>query len=264
MFSTLKNILSKNLAPTVQNAPAAPAPIHNRLSVDRNGLGDLVNASSVLDPEHPKHKEDHLAAIQDYSYVHHEELNDNLHHSGGKVPHKITDDNDNKVLDKHLSGALKTMKSPMDFHTYVGLKHNPENIPVTNGIKKAVHHGYTSTSLSDNVAEAFASTNLPNTMTNSESHPRFNRLFNSAHVLKLHIPKGSHGAYIEPHTMSNHEEEYLIHKGAQFHIDPKPTIHPTTIKNETDGTKHNHSKVIMWHGHLVHDGIKPTRYMGKV
>lgn len=67
------------------------------------------------------------------------------------------------------------------------------------------------------------------------------------HMIRVHVPAGSHAVYAHP--LSNHvrEHEVIIHKGAQVRLHPEPEL------------DHDHHMVI-WHAKLTHDGVKATRH----
>lgn len=60
-------------------------------------------------------------------------------------------------------------------------------------------------------------------------------------ILKLHIPRGSHGIHVQ-NDVNSHEKEFLIHHGAKIKIRKEPE----QINHYTQ----------LWHADLVHDGIK--------
>lgn len=68
------------------------------------------------------------------------------------------------------------------------------------------------------------------------------------HMLRLHVPAGSHAFYAEHHTSNRGEQEIILHKNAKIHI------------HETPELDHKNKKVI-WHAKLAHDGIKATKHM---
>jgi len=65
------------------------------------------------------------------------------------------------------------------------------------------------------------------------------------HVISIHVPKGSHGAYVDNFSNFSGEREFILHKGAKVHIHPEP---------EYDKKENKYR----WKGVLVHDGVKPT------
>lgn len=74
-------------------------------------------------------------------------------------------------------------------------------------------------------------------------HPGIENTRKLFHILKIHVPKGSHGLYVEPHTVNTGEHEMILHPGAQLLV-----AHPPDMQNNK----------LIWHAKLIHDGIKPT------
>lgn len=107
-------------------------------------------------------------------------------------------------------------------------------------IHKQKAHSRKSTELYDKYAKIKKQFNIKN------NHPR-----EYSHMIKLHIPEGSHALYLEPHTENSNEHEVVIHKNAQVHLHDKPEID-------------HENKYVMWQGKLIHDGIKPTKYMKEI
>ena len=61
-------------------------------------------------------------------------------------------------------------------------------------------------------------------------------------MLKIHIPKGSkHGAYIAHMSGLPNEKEFLIDKGKNIRIHPRPEIHRHIDKD---------TKTYIWHAHI--------------
>lgn len=82
-----------------------------------------------------------------------------------------------------------------------------------------IQHGYTSTSLRPSVAKNFADFSLsPETSyhdKNGEKH---------THSLKIHVPKGHPGAYIEHLAVHEHEREFILPRNTKLHIHAAPEI----------------------------------------
>ena len=67
------------------------------------------------------------------------------------------------------------------------------------------------------------------------------------HTLRIHVPAGSHGAYIAHHSDFPEEKEFLLHKNAMVKLHHQPEVDHA-------------AKRVIWHAKLIHDGIKPTRH----
>lgn len=71
---------------------------------------------------------------------------------------------------------------------------------------------------------------------------------NYEHVLTMHVPKGSHGAYVDHHSMSEGENEFVLHHGSKFHIDKTPAVDHINRK-------------VHWKAKMVHDGVKDVSHL---
>lgn len=132
-----------------------------------------------------------------------------------------------------MKDATKAHTTPSDMHVFTGLRRNPRD-QIGKSKKETTFHfpAFTSTSLSHNVATSF---------TVSTSKPNATKLSN--HVLKIHVPEGSHGAYVSHHSsQTGNEHEFILHPDAQIKIHHKPDV-------DSDGLH-------TWHGTLIHDGVK--------
>ncbi len=67
------------------------------------------------------------------------------------------------------------------------------------------------------------------------------------HLIRIHVPEGSHALYTRPASQHKHEHEVVLHKNARVRIHPEPEV------------DHN-SKHVVWHAKLIHDGVNPTRH----
>jgi hypothetical protein len=214
------------------------------------------------------------------------------------------DKNTAEKIDKHMSAAIKMHKAEKDFHVYSGMSFTPEykkgkiKLPaytstslsknVAQGFAETVNH---SSHIYDKDGKKFdfaifkrhkamvknilnrASDHYMKSLDNNEKgdyhsykstelydryakvKSNFAKKYNDpvaySHMIKLHVPKSSHALYLEPHTGFNGEHEVVIHKNAQVHLHDKPEI------------DHKNKRVI-WQGKLIHDGIKPTKYMKEI
>jgi len=140
----------------------------------------------------------------------------------------------NAAFHAGLSKALKKHTTPHAMHVWSGSWFNPGRVKArTADGKIPIHlHSYTSTSLSRHVGGGHAKGHDED---NGERHH---------HYLQIHVPKGSHGGYIQHLSVHPHEYEFLLHHGAKLHIDPTPR----TEHVEGESRK-------MWRAKLVHDGV---------
>jgi hypothetical protein len=187
--------------------------------------------------------------------------------------------------DTAMSNALQRHQTPKDLHVYTGMMRNPERYKKVKGVKPAHLPAYTSTSTKQDVAMSFAKRHegesvhvykynpaslhthrngsdiVPNAREhhrtignpNSTSEERMqaaHALVGSTaykHIMHIHVPEGSHGAYVSHMSDHPHETEFILHKNARLHIHPSPTID-------------HRNQAVIWHAKMVHDGIKPTRF----
>lgn len=146
-----------------------------------------------------------------------------------------------------LQDVVRSYRTPRDMHVYSGVHKD-----VVSGILDYTHEGpahlhlpaFTSTSIDPDVAMDFA---------------QAMDLHGIRHVLKIHVPQGSHGVYMHQDNSGNlhtREKEFLLHNGTKLHVHPQPTeyFHP-----EMSG----HSFYKIWHAKLVHDGVNPTRHINE-
>lgn len=142
-------------------------------------------------------------------------------------------------IEKHLSSAIKSHTTNQDMYVY----HSNDSLPNLHHIKTKkpiilTHKGYTSTSLSHKESEKFSADQDAFNQKNKKSY---------SHVMKIHVPEGSHAADISNHSKFKTEREVLLHKNIKIAVHPKPTF---------DNTR----GLVTWHANLIHDGIKPTRH----
>ena len=211
-----------------------------------------------------------------HSFVSHFSLNKKLH-SGQAL------DEHHRKFDQDLSSILKKHKTQKDMTVHTGIKYSPERHEDSNSPHeyKMRLPGYTSTSIEKNVAESFARGDPEGSVHNHirQYKPGYKNLTSVhqigkisrntqdhdivtksgigkpkkghgyvvtdyKHIVSLHVPKGSHGAYIAHHSDNKDEHEFLLHKNAKVHIDKTPE-------------KIDHANgAVHWKGRLVHDGVK--------
>jgi len=147
---------------------------------------------------------------------------------------------EHEEADKALSDHIKSNKTDRDLYVYHSNDHVHElyDAPINKetGAIHIEHKGYTSTSLNHQTAADF---------TRSQVNPQNYNEY--SHVIKIHVPKGSHAAYVSGHATYSDEREILLHKGARLAIHPKPTYD-------------NNQSLTTWHANLIHDGVAPTAH----
>lgn len=165
---------------------------------------------------------------------------------------------------KNLSVACKRYQTPKDMVVQTGVSRSPERS--INKDKPSDHirfhlPAYTSTSINPEIAHGFSKVdhqhphyhvNVGKDEYGSSVYKKVSPEENEKlgyyaegykHVVNIHIPKGAHGLYLGDHSECSHEQEFMLHKNAKVKVDPAPT--------------YDHgSKVVNWHGTLVHDGVK--------
>lgn len=171
---------------------------------------------------------------------------------------------DVEPLDKALNAS--TIKK--DTHVFTGIKRNPAALFEQAGklgdgsVQEPVtthHPAYLSTSTNFGSAIQFSSA-MPHDL---QKHPALNSDHASQeeisnnyeggphHVLKLHVPAGTHGGSVRHLSQGEGEDEneILLHRGHNIQIDPHPTIVPHPW---IDG-----EHVAVWHARIVgHDPIE--------
>jgi len=202
----------------------------------------------------------------------HYNLNKALYHGHdlAKVSSKLHD------FDHSLSKTLHKHTTPHDLTVHTGIKKSPEHHidPNSDHIKMRMS-AYTSTSLSPDVARRFTRhdpeshfnyVHPNNTIGIANFNPKHHgkltpeqkehdtttfhvpgnekeHIRKYAHTISIHVPKGSHGAYIANHSDRYNEKEILLHKNAKIHVDKTPTV--------------DHKNwAVNWNARLVHDGVK--------
>lgn len=211
---------------------------HDEQDKLRSSLIKHYNTLDKLPTEHKK-------AVQDYGDQLFMPINKKLH--GDRQYHKKfihgnTDDFDgDDAIKKHIDDSEKRLSesikkqepTPHSFFVYTGIKHNMNDAKVDQETGHIHIHNpaYTSTSLSINTAETFARSYMHNGKS-------------VKHIIKMEIPKGAHGTFME-HYGSIGENEFLLHKDAKFHIHPEPDKPTETHR--------------VWHAKLVHDGVKEIK-----
>jgi len=226
--------------------------IKSRRSDEANALYHQSQHEALCDHYHPKHYTDleteHLHSYTDDS----SDLNKRLvaaHHDKEGVS---TMDHSYQEQIHHLDGVMRKRKTPFGFHVFTGVGFNPGKT-----FSKGAHmHGhlpaYTSSSLTHTTAKTFAfgktrNPDFPNLAKNS--HP---------HVLKIHVPAGSHGIYTGDDLGYGDEKEFVLPRNAKVRIHPVPSKRSVKRLDWT-GEEKIHT-LHVWHAKLIHDGVNKTSH----
>lgn len=151
--------------------------------------------------------------------------------------HKKPIESDFGIYAGHLDHAIHENKAPHDFHVYSGVPSDPRE---RMNKEKIVHHpAYLSTSLAHQTARGFAKAvdhkskivPNPNYETMKALNPKLNigkdmheNHFNK-HVLRIKVPKGHPGAYVERITDHNGEYEHILPRGLNLKHTGTDVIH---------------------------------------
>lgn len=206
------------------------------------------------DTQEQKHIHEHVAPMGKLD--HHEtgaiknytddsaHLNKSLHkyHGGEALGEK------QKQAVGHLDNILNRHKTKEDTHVYTGIHRSPsahfEHDDNGHPREHAYVHlpAYTSTSTDENYAQGFSKEHHH---VNDEKHGITD---SHLHVLKIHLPKGTHAASVRGYSYFPHEQEVLLHRGHDI------KIHKTPEKKRIPGRKEHY---YLWHGTVVgHSPVK--------
>jgi hypothetical protein len=230
---------------SAKQSGAKPSNVRIRVDTEPKKSEDSVKLYNVhkalSDHYHFNYNRKYESAISHYTSVGYIDVNDHLRNGGKLEDHKDA---------KDLSDALKVHKTPHAMHLFTGIKEDPRK-HMTRAHEEQGHiplhmPAFTSTSLRPSIAGSFAEHDeVPyhhDLMPKYKRKPTlpFNR---EKHVVVIHAPKGIHGGYVEHHSDSKGEMEFILHPGAKVHLETKP-------RSQKNGVNY-------WHGTLVHDGVEP-------
>lgn len=141
---------------------------------------------------------------------------------------------------KKMDTFLSKHKTKEDMHVYTGSGFSPERYKDKNHQKDQpikVHlPSYTSSSIHQHVAEDFAK---------HDAHEDNKGAYKDHHhMLKIHVPKDSHGAYLGKHSQFPEEHEFVLPRDSKIHVHPEPTVHHPLGKGK--------KPIAIWHAKLVH------------
>lgn len=140
----------------------------------------------------------------------------------------------------YLDNALRRRNTTEDMHVFTGMKTSPAkyfkkvggNIPENQNVHLPA---FTSTSTSIKAARGFAEpTQHPYDERHGITYPDDGEV---RHILKIHVPKGSHGMSIRGRSFAPEEDEILLARGHNINIHHKP--------------EHISADTFLWHGTIT-------------
>lgn len=178
--------------------------------------------------------------------------------------------NQHDYLDSEDQAHIERVKDELGRHTtdedmylYSGIKYHPFKHPITNGIIRVKNKAFTSLSTRYNVASGFASltdainpdgspikqirTYYNQDSGKEEDRPDPDSYLYSSNIVRVNVPKGSHGMYVDPVSSNAGEKEFLLHPNSKFHINPIPRLRR--------GYSGGNEIIKIWDAKLVHDGV---------
>ena len=220
---------------------------HSFVHFDKKGRRLMAHYNKSLNyPAHPKDEDEHpirgYIRFNSRSSVYNGHLHDvymyGLNDKNIDAERRVGGDI------KKISDAITHTPAPHSFHVYTGLRGDPFKKRKLFGVHllgkspeghlKAHLPAFTSASLSPQIALNFSNW--------EENYGATKR-----HILKIHIPKGSkHGAYVD-HMSGHGEHEFLLDKGKNIRIHPKPE-HFVTSRKDEGMLKPVH--YFVWHAHI--------------
>lgn len=181
----------------------------------------------TLEPEDASARQENRGAEQDKAFSHHMKLSKTYNYEPDHVKtiHDYTyrsnelnsyhwDKHAGKDLSKHdppkeeartekMDSLMKVHKTPEDMHVFSKTIHDPR---VLKDKDSMVHHpAYMSTSLSRGIAK-----NLKWSFKKDEAGDTHH------HILKIAVPKGSEGAYVDKHSAIPSQREFILPRGSNM------------------------------------------------
>ena len=146
--------------------------------------------------------------------------------------HNDNEEDDIKHIPK-IDSAINHNKTPEEFTTYSGTKHDPRELKNSEGI---VHHpAYLSTSLKKEVALDRDINDVENYRKQETHH----------HIYNINVPKGHSGAYIGDMSAYKREKEFLLPRGTNMKHIKTETIKTPRKYSDTDYYTHHHHMEIV-------------------
>jgi ADP-ribosyltransferase exoenzyme len=148
-----------------------------------------------------------------------------------------------KLVDwaNNLSSALSKHKIASDIHTFTGVSRSPARFFNSPEQGTATVHlpAFTSTTTNFRTANRFTKPRVHPSDVNHDI-PENEEV---KHILRLHMPAGTHAASMFEHSQHNHENEILMNRGADIEINRTPV----DVGNNT----------FMWHAKVVGQNPQP-------
>ncbi len=132
-------------------------------------------------------------------------------------------------IDK-MDSALAKHRTPRDLVTYSGVKESPEHTIKKYGNRVKTSR-FTSSSLDKRIAYAFAEDDISSQIKNNSG-------YRVRHMLKIHIPKGTPGAYVNHISEHRGEREFILPRNTNMHIHHEPEID-------------HENGLAIWHAHVL-------------
>lgn len=205
---------------------------------DKEGQQEVHEA---LTSHYSKFSDNDIHAIGEYTQSSFA-LNRHLHANAmGEKPVKSRSGSYHDLHEKQLTAALHRHKTPEALTVYSGVHHSPEHLikhqggdkNKTGGIAKTSH--FTSASLSARTAAGFSQEDSDSIHNKKYGKTAYG---NPTHMLKIHVPKGHPGAYVDHHSSHFGEREFILPHGTKMHIHHEP---------EYDMSNH----AMIWHARVL-------------
>jgi hypothetical protein len=203
-------------------------------------------------------------------------MNKYLHGAGKAKKDPYEGLNKDKTAYLHsMDNIVHRHKAHKAFHVYTGVskEHDIHRVAHNQGAGphkpiKVVHHGFMSTSIDKHVAKGYSEARGrakekprggKTIFGHDEHHYRVDekgekhRDFHH-HILKIHVPKGQHGAYTAHHSYYPDEREYILPRGTKLHIHHKASTEMRHEEDSRNGKKeHEHHHYHIWHARIHKD-----------
>lgn len=123
----------------------------------------------------------------------------------------------NSNLENHKKGmdaVVKRHAAPKKLTVYTGVGKNHPLEKHLNSDKHfhVRHNAFTSASTSKNVAEDFV------------GYKAAKKNLYHTHMLKINVPKGHPGAYVDHHSLHDGEREFILPRGTKLKVHPHPKV----------------------------------------
>lgn len=230
---------------------------YSKITESNESLDESIEPKTHVDQTAPHSKKEEEEIHKRESTSHHPALDkytSDSSHLNGSLHKHYRKGEIGQLAKKHaqnLDNHLNKQKTKEDTHVFTGLPHSPHemwNQSKTHHSESVKVHLPAYTSTSTNIAQA----NQFAMRSKGPDHSKHEPLNTNApkkistvqrHIMKIHVPKGTHAASIRDHSKYRDEHEILLHRGHHLEIHPRPTVHP-------DGTH-------VWHARIIGHDPKP-------